>query len=71
MARDWRSVKSCKGPDHQDIPVGEVNELQQAVDHAVTRRYQRLDRTQRKAVDQLLKKLVHRRIMSRLIPPIK
>lgn len=40
--------------------MGKVNEFQQAVDHAVTESYQSVDRPQRKAVDQLLKKLLHR-----------
>lgn len=68
MARNWRGVKPCKGPDHQDIPVGEVNEFQQTVDHTVTESDQSVDRPKRKAVDQLLEKLVHK-AKSRQVAP--
>ena len=55
----WHCIESGKGPDHQYIPVGEVDELEDPVDHAVPERDQGIDRPQRKSVNQLLQKLVH------------
>ena len=52
-------IESGKGPDHQHITVGKVDELQNPVDHAVTERDQGVDRPERKSVDHLLQELVH------------
>ena len=39
--------------------MGEIDELQQPVHHAVTERYERIDCPEGEAVDDLLKKFVH------------
>ena len=43
------------GTDHVDVAVGEVDELDDAVDHGVAQGHQRINAAQRHAVDQLLK----------------
>ena len=51
------------GADHVDLAVGKVDHADDAVDHRVADGDQRIDRTQRQAIDQLLgelwKKFVH------------
>ena len=50
----------AEGADHEDLAVGEVDELDDAVDHRVAERDQRVDRTEHEAVGQLLEELRHR-----------
>ena len=45
------SVEACKRTDHEDVTVGEVDELQEAVDHAVAQSDQGVDRPQGKPID--------------------
>ena len=45
--------------DHEDVAVGEVDQLQHAVDHGVAEGDERVDRAQRDAVDDVLEKLRH------------
>ena len=52
-------IKSRKGPDHEDISVGEIDEFQDSVHHAVPQRDQGIDGAEGKTVDHLLEKLVH------------
>lgn len=56
---DRGCVEAGKSADHQDVTVGEVDELEQPVDHTVAERDQGIDRAEREAVDQLLKKFLH------------
>jgi hypothetical protein len=45
--------------DHEDLAVGEVDELHDAVDDGVTHRDQGVQRAQGQPVDELLQELVH------------
>src|SRR5579859_888829 len=47
-------------PDHEDVPVSEVDQLENAVHHAVAERDQRIDAPQGEAVDQLLNDAIGR-----------
>ena len=47
-------------PDHEDVAVREVEELQDAVDERVAERDQRVDAAERQAVDGELDERVHR-----------
>ena len=44
----------AEGADHEDLAVGEVQELEDPVDHRVAERDQRVDAPERQAVDELL-----------------
>ena len=55
-------VESRKGTDHQNIAMGEVDELQKSVDHAVAKCDQGIDRPEGETIDQLLKELVHGKV---------
>jgi hypothetical protein len=52
-------VEAGKRTDHEDVTVGEVDELQEAIDHAVAESDQGVDRSQGKSIDQLLEELMH------------
>ena len=45
-------------PDHVDIAMGEVDELDDAVDHRVAESDQRVDAAERNPVDELLQNLL-------------
>jgi hypothetical protein len=47
------------GADHHHLAVGEVDELDDAVDHRVAERHHGIDAAQREAVDDLLEQYVH------------
>jgi hypothetical protein len=53
------SVEAGKRTDHEDVTMGEVDELQEAVDHAVAKSDQGVDRPQGKPIDQLLEEFIH------------
>ena len=54
-----------EGADHEDLAVGEVDQLDDAVDHRVADRDQRVQRPEGQPVDQLLEELVHAAITER------
>src|SRR6266446_1563604 len=60
LADERSEVEPHKGADHEHIAVGKINEAQDAIDHGIAQRDQRINRTQCKAVDQLLKEFAHR-----------
>lgn len=51
----------AEAADHEDLAVGEVDELDDAVDHGVPDGYEAIEGTEGKAVGQLLRQFVHRR----------
>jgi hypothetical protein len=52
-----RQVKATKRSDHEYVPVRKIDEAQNAIHHGVTERDERVNGTQRQAVDELLKEL--------------
>ena len=46
-------------PEHDDFTVGEVDQLNDAVDHRVTERNDGIQATQRQSVDELLQQDIH------------
>ena len=54
-----REVEAGVRADHEDVAVGEVDELQDAVDHRVAERDQGVDRPDRDAVHEVLEELGH------------
>ncbi|GAA3107562.1 hypothetical protein GCM10020254_61820 [Streptomyces goshikiensis] len=51
----------AEAADHEDLAVGEVDELDDAVDHGVPDGDEAIKGTEGKAVGQLLRQFVHRR----------
>ncbi len=51
--------KAGIGADHINVAMGEIDQPQDAVNHRVAERDERVDRSDGQAVDQLLNKSVH------------
>jgi hypothetical protein len=51
---DGRKKISSKRAEHEDIAVREVDEAQNAIDHRVAERDERIDRAERESIDYLL-----------------
>src|SRR5690606_7401733 len=64
-----RQVVAGEGPQHEDLGVREVDELQHAVDHRVAQRDEGVDRTQGKTVDEVLEELGHGSIAFAKVAP--
>ena len=47
-------IVADEGADHEDVAVGEIDEAQDAIDHRVAQRDERVDRAERKSIDELL-----------------
>ena len=58
MRKKPREVVTGKRPDHEDLTVREIDEPQHTVNHCVTQRDQRVNRSERNAVDELLAEFV-------------
>src|SRR5262249_12856652 len=53
--------EGAEGAGHEDLAVGEVDELDDAIDHRVADGDQPVHGSQEQAVDQLLRQFVHRK----------
>ena len=52
-------IKSRERAEHEDVAVREIDEAQDAIDHRVAQRDERVDRALRQPVDELLEKFDH------------
>src|SRR4030095_8523354 len=57
---------SGKSAEHEHVTVGEVDEAQDSINHRVPKGDQRVNGTQRQAVDELLQKPIHAAAKSRI-----
>jgi hypothetical protein len=51
-------IEPGEGADHKNVAVSEINEAENAIDHGISERDQRVDRSERESVDDLLNKIV-------------
>lgn len=58
---DGVGAERAEAADHEDLAVGEVDELDDAVDHGVPDGDETIESTEGQAVGQLLRQFVHRR----------
>ena len=58
-AEHVQNAEADERPDHEDVPVREVEELQDAVDERVAERDQRVDAPESEGVDGQLDERVH------------
>src|SRR5688572_25306893 len=55
-----RQIKPRERTDHEDVAMREVDEAQDAINHRIAQRDERVNRAQRQTVDYLLNELVQK-----------